>query len=263
MALYRNLLLVSSVFLLLSAKAQKGNTDISDEGMASPSFDDRYALPVISIGGGATFYTGNINSDRTLSKFSGVRWGTHAEVEQRFGKWVGVKGRIFYGKTAGEKHTFSEFDNFQSRLISGDVRFSVHFDQIVGKRQAVSPYFSVGAGYMNFRSKSDMKNADELSYYLWDDGILRDQTQSNATNGNPQKLDRDYTYETTVIASGNAFLIPVEAGLRFKMHDFIDLGLGYSHQFLLNRFLPGQTGGIDHFGYLSANLYWYLGSLKK
>lgn len=244
--------------------AQKEKRSIDDEGMASPDADTRYQLPIVFVGSGPSFYTGNIKGPRNLSKFGGVRWGVNAGVEQRFGKYFGAKANLFYGRTAGEKHTFTEFQNFQSRLITGDLRFAFHFDHLLGKFEAVTPFVAVGVGYINFRTKSDLRDSDDRIYHLWDDGSFRDQPQTGQTNGNPVELQRDFSYETIVNKSGNTVIFPIELGLRFKLHDYFDLGLGYTHTFMLNRFLP-NTGikGTDHYGYLSGTVYWYLGQFKK
>lgn len=234
-----------------------------DDAMVTPPHDERYAWPIVSIGAGATFYTGGIHSPRNLSKFSGTRWGVNAQVEQRFGKYVGAKANIFYGMTAGERHSFTQFDNFQSRLISGDLRFAFHLDHLVGKKQVVAPYVAVGVGYVNYRTKSDLQDTDGKAYHLWDDGSLRDQSQAVQTNGDPLVLKRDYKYETVIQKSGNTITFPLEAGIRFKMHDYWDFGVGYTHTFLLNRFMPSTTTKMpDNYGYASATVYWYLGQLK-
>lgn len=235
-----------------------------DEGMNTPAEDERYAWPVISVGAGATFYTGGIRSPRDLAKFSGARWGVNAQVEQRFGKYIGAKANVFYGFTAGERHTFTQFDNFQARLAGADLRFAFHFDHILGKKQLVAPFLAVGVGYLNYRTKSDLKDSQGTAYHLWDDGSLRDQPQDVQTNGDPKKLRRDFTYETVITPSGNAITFPLEAGLRFKMHNFWDFGLGYTHTFMLGRFMSSASGAKpDSYGYASATVYWYLGQLKK
>lgn len=245
-----------------SAQTKKG-TD--DESMVSPNETERYSWPIVSVGAGATFYTGGIRSPRNLSKFSGTRWGVNAQVEQRFGKYFGGKLNLFYGLTAGERHTHTEFDNFQARLTTADVRFAFHLDHLVGKRQLVAPYVAVGIGYVNFRTKSDLTDSEGRTYYLWDDGALRDQPQNaGQTNGNPQTLKRDFTYETTVNQSGNTITFPLEAGIRFKVHDYWDFGMGYTHTFLLNRFVPSANNlKPDNYGYASATIYWYLGQFNQ
>lgn len=231
------------------------------DSMITPS--ERYSWPIISVGAGATFYTGGVRSTRNLSKFNGTRWAVNVQVEQRFGKFFGAKANIMYGMMAGERHTFSQFDNFQSRLVSGDVRFCFHMDHIVGKRHVLAPYFAVGVGYINYQTKSDLQNSEGIAYHLWDDGSLRDQTQSVQTNGNPVILRRDFTYETTLQKSGNSLAFPMEAGIRFKMHDFWDFGMGYTHTWMLNKFhASAATPQIDNYGYASATIYWYLGQFN-
>jgi opacity protein-like surface antigen len=252
------------VMTVLHLKAQdKPKKAFDEDGMKSPEAGLRYSLPIVQVGGGSTFYTGNLKSPRNLSKFSGVRWGLHAGVEQRLGNYFGIGGRFFYGFFAGEKHTRTEFMNFQSRQLSGDVMASFHFDQIMGSFEAVAPYISAGVGYANLRTRTDARDADDKFYYLWDDGILRDQSQSGLTNGNPQQLYRDFTYETVLASSIHAIRFPVEAGVRFKLHDFWDLGLSYQHAFYLSRFHPDAGKGIDHGGYLFASLHWYTGVFNK
>jgi hypothetical protein len=262
-ALYIGILLFSMSLTAFSQEEIIFPRKDNGDNMVTPSENERYSWPIVSIGGGATFYTGGVKSPRNLSKFRGARWGINAAVEQRFGKYIGAKLNLFYGLTAGEKHTFTEFNNFQSRLISTDVRFVFHFDHLLGKRHVVAPYIAVGVGYVNFRTKSDLENSEGIKYNLWDDGALRDQAQTGQTNGSPQVLTRDFTYETTVNKSGNTLTFPMEAGLRFKMHDFWDFGMGYTHTFILNRFLPSTTNTKpDNYGYASATIYWYLGQFN-
>ncbi len=255
-------LFLSLVFLGANAQNKPKKT-FDEDGMKSPEAGLRYSLPIIHVGGGSTFYTGNLKGPRNLSKFNPVRWGMHAGVEQRFGKLFGVGGTFFYGLFAGEKHTPSEFLNFQSRQLGADVSATLHFDQIMGNFEALAPYISIGFGYANIRTKTDAKDADENTYYLWDDGVLRNQSQATTTDGNPQQLYRDFTYETVLAPSIHAIRIPVEAGVRFKLHDFWDLGLSYRHALYLSRFHPDAGKEIDHAGYLSASLYWYTGIFRQ
>lgn len=255
------LALAGTVFSASAQTKAKG----ADEGMTNPNELERYSWPIVSVGAGATFYTGGIHSPRNLSKFSGTRWGVNAQVEQRFGKYFGGKFNLFYGLTAGERHTMTEFDNFQARLTSADVRFAFHLDHIIGKRQLVAPYVAVGIGYINFRSKSDLTDANGNTYFLWNDGSLRDQAQTGGqTNGTPQELKRDFTYETTVNKSSHTVTFPIEAGIRFKVHDYWDFGMGYTYTFLLNRFVPSVANTKpDNYGYASATIYWYLGQFNQ
>lgn len=239
-------------------------TSDDEEGMVTPNEAYRYSWPIVSVGAGATFYTGGLRSPRDLGKFNGARWGMNAQVEQRFGKYLGGKFNLFYGLAAGERHTFQRFDNFQSRMVGTDLRMMFHFDHILGKKRFVTPYIGIGIGYLNYRTKSDLKNAQGLTYYLWDDGSLRDQSQSIQTNGNPKELRRDFTYETTIVRSGNSITFPVEAGLRFKLHDYFDFGMGYTHYLMLTRFMEvKQNKKLDNFGYASATIYWYLGQFNQ
>lgn len=261
---------VSSGFLAFlcccsSALAQTKTKAKSDEvGMVFPPASERYALPVVSVGAGATFYTGGLRSPRNLSKFAGTSWGVNAQVEQRFGKYFGGKLNAFYGLTAGERHTFTHFENFRARLTGVDLRFSFHLDHISGKRQPVAPYVSVGVGYLNSTVKSDLQDSQGRTYHLWDDGSLRDESQTGQTGGDPQVLKRDFRYETTLTKSAHTITFPVEAGFRFKLHDYWDFGIGYTHTFLLNRFMPAVNNlKPDHYGYAAATVYWYTGQVKR
>jgi opacity protein-like surface antigen len=262
--LFKSALFLFFSLVYFSSNAQdKPKKTLDEDGMKSPEAGLRYSLPIIHVGGGCTFYTGNLKGPRNLSKFNTIRWGMHAGVEQRFGKLFGAGGTFYYGFFAGEKHTPSEFLNFQSRQLGADVSATLHFDQIMGNFEALAPYISIGIGYANIRTKTDAKDAEEKTYYLWDDGVLRDQSQATTTNGNPQQLYRDFSYETVLASGIHSIRFPVEAGVRFKLHDFWDLGLSYKHAIYLSRFHPNVGGGIDHAGYLSASLFWYTGIFRQ
>lgn len=235
------------------------------DGFENPGPDLRLKYPIFSFGSGAMMYLGSLKSPARYQRFFGLRPSFHAGLEQRFGKVVGISGNFLYGWVASEKRDVQTFYNFQSRVINADVRLTLNFDYLLFKKRQICPFVSLGAGYLNFATRSDLKDTDGKTYFLWDDGVLRDQSQTGTLTGTPKELRRDYTYETDVTPNGhNTLVIPVSAGFRFKMHDFWDFQLAYTYYYTISRFVKSDIGGWnDGYGYLSFGFSYYFGQLYQ
>jgi hypothetical protein len=230
-------------------------------GFEEPNHTLRLRYPILKGGGGMVFYLGNVQSPPGFRRYIGVRPSAHLSVEQRFGKVLGLSANFMYGRSAGEKRSKTEFLNFESQLITADLRITINFDYILFKRAMIAPYIELGAGYLHFNTLSDLRDANQKQYYLWDDGVIRDQNQIGNLQGTPEVLNRDFTYETDITPSKrNTIVFPACAGFKFKMHNFWDINIGFTYNYMLGSFMGQNLApGNDSFGNLHMGVIYHFG----
>ncbi|MCS6981904.1 MAG: hypothetical protein N2110_00710 [Flavobacteriales bacterium] len=238
---------------ILHGQAPFSGNSPSDTGWVEVDYEFKHSYPILKVFGGGLMYVGDLRSREGLKRFWGFRPAFGAGLEQRFGKWLGLSANFMYGWVASEKRSINEFVNFKSRIINADVRTMLHFDYLLMGRQTVAPYVAAGVGYINFRTFSDLKDAQGRTYYLWTDGQLRDQPQDQPQMGFPQVIQRDYKYESDVTPARNNFLIfPVSAGFQFKVHKYWHYHLDATYFFTLSHFTNSSLQ-MRKDGYLFVN----------
>jgi hypothetical protein len=96
---------------------------------------------------------------------------------------------------------------------------------------------------------------------LWDDGVIRDQNQIGNLQGTPEVLNRDFTYETDITPSKrNTIVFPACAGFKFKMHNFWDINIGFTYNYMLGSFMGQNLApGNDSFGNLHMGVIYHFG----
>lgn len=251
-------LLVQLILVLspiLSTAQRPGEKPIvRDSGWAEVEPAFKHLYPILKVFGGGLMYVGDLHSTENFRRFWGFRPAFGGGIEQRFGRWFGLSGNFTYGWVASERRDRDVFVNFKTRLLNADVRVMAHFDYLLMKRRAIAPYVAAGVGYLNFRTFSDLKDAEGRTYYLWTDGQLRDQPQDQVQQSFPQVLTRDYRYETDITPARNQFvLFPVSAGFQFRLHRFWHYHLEATYFFTLSHFTNSALQ-VRKDGYLFVNL---------
>jgi cell division septation protein DedD len=190
---------------------------------------NKYRLPSITAGAGIMSFFGDIGTYNSeiwpIGKFNtGFQFG----VEQRFGDFMGVSLNGLMGTLAEIDNRPNRHYNFKTDVFNGNLNFIFHFDNgfLLNKTTRLSPYVSVGLGYMTFNPYADLRNKDGLLYYYWPDGTIRDREldPENPQLGN--EIKRDYDFETKM-DSLNAFkkytiTLPISFGFNFKFSDKLE-----------------------------------------
>jgi len=231
-----------------------------DSGWIELEPDFKHSLPILKIFGGGLMYIGDLQNEENFRRYWGFRPAFGGGVDQRFGKWFGLSANFTYGWVASERKTLQEFVNFRSRIINVDIRTMFHLDYLLMKKQLVSPYVSCGLGYINFKTFSDLKDANGQTYYLWNDGQLRNQPQNQTQQGFPEVLKRDYTFETDITPSKNNFInFPVSIGFQFKMHRYWNYYLESNYFFTLSKFTESSLQRRrDSYFFLNTGIRFFI-----
>lgn len=236
-------------------------TVVVTEGFSYPTPKIKYWKPVLQVGSGAFFYTGSMRMQKQFGRQVHPGFGLQIGLEQRIGKYIGIQNNLIWGHVNSEIQSTHEFKNFKTRVLSGDIRLALHFDLISSKKSSVAPFFNIGAGWLNISSKSDIRNDKNEIYYAWEDGTLRPEAQ---VLGNAQApiLERDYVYESDVTPPlRNMPQLVGELGVKFKILNFWDIILSYSHFYSFGSF-TGYSGKEEQYGLAKLGLNYYFGQIR-
>jgi len=188
------------------------------------------------------------------------------------------------GNLSGNAYNHSDLDrnlNFKTSLTSISANVDYRLGHFIDKDALVRPYFSVGAGILNFNAKGDLENENGQTYYYWTDGSIRDVPQISAAPSQP--LFRDFSYETDLRLheqrefglgdySQIAFAFPLGAGAHFRISNRAFFSLGVSYFITLTDMLDNVSyegtsiqgsKGNDNFIYSNLSLHFDLFSDPK
>ena len=188
------------------------------------------------------------------------------------------------GNLSGNSYDYSDLSrnlNFRTSLTSIGANVEYRFGNIIDKDALIRPYFSLGAGILNFNAKGDLVDGDGQTYYYWTDGSIRDAPQISSAVSLP--LYRDYSYETDLRLleqeeyglgdySQIALSFPISLGAHFRISDRAFFSLGVSYYYALTDVLDNVayegtsiqgSKGYDSFLYSHLALHFDLFSDPK
>ena len=214
-------------------------------------------LSVTAQAGGLKFL-GDVGQKNNANFFSDMRLGYNLGVEYRIGKILGIGIDGMYGKLAGTDNDQSSHLNFQSTVMGGGLNLYAFFDKLGEKEKDVSPFIHAGFGYLMFDPYGDLRDKNGTMYNYWNDGSIRNLSESTANDPLSISLKRDYKYETQLKDSlanyaRNTFYIPVGVGAKFKMGFRASLRIGVTYNICMSDYIDNyKKGGND--SWASANV---------
>ncbi len=238
---------------------------------------NKYRLPSIGVGIGASSYFGDISSSNKneknkITSMGRFCVGVNFYAEQRLNNTFGLSLNGMVGKLSENKdYWLNRHFNFSSKIFQGDINLIINLDNNIffRKNSRVAPFLCGGFGFMTFEPKADLLDENGKKYYYWRDGTIRDQAFDieNPQNGNI--LYRDYNYETTLDSTSaykhNALSIPIGGGLKIKLSDKLESKIsavyyftntdyvdGYSCKNSGNKFFSGNNDGY-FYAYISIH----------
>jgi Ca2+-binding EF-hand superfamily protein len=235
--------------------------------------------PVIAIGSGVFNFYGDVMSSKINPVMGNNAYKVNVSTFVDPKRYFRANFNFIYGQLSGD-HTFPDTTvNFQTDLVTFGVNLEYGFDHILKKEKLIKPFVSVGLENIQFTPKGDLKDAQGRYYNPWSDGTLRDLPNGKAGS---IILNRDYEYETDLrkmrVDSGfsrynqNAFSVPIDAGIDFKISDRVTCRLGTSIHLTGTDFLdnissrenlvPGRKGN-DFFTFSYFTLHFDLFSQPK
>ena len=88
--------------------------------------------------------------------------------------------------------------NFESNFTKLNLNLIINTDNYLKIKSNISPYFTLGAGWLQFNSYGDLLDENNIPYNYWSDGTIRNIAESDTNAGNASFLYRDYNYETAL-----------------------------------------------------------------
>ena len=246
---------ISLLFLSILLFFQSFGQDDQKEDKEKKSYKH---LPAIGIGGGVLSFHGDVGSNSPVAATSSFRIAYASSIEQRFGSLLGVELKANYGNISKNEHNTTRNLNFESSLMGGELNLNFYFDNIFSKEQlSFSPYIGGGAGFYMFDPHADLLAANGEMYHYWDDGTIRNMTQSNENSLIADTLSRDYVYETKLDSAGferSTLVFPFQFGLRFKMTQNLSANVSAAYYITQTDFLDNKEEGGDTDGFLNGRV---------
>jgi len=188
------------------------------------------------------------------------------------------------GNLSGNSYDNSDLSknlNFKTSLTSIGANVEYRFSNIINKEALIRPYFSLGAGILNFNAKGDLADGDGQTYYYWSDGSLMDAPEF--PSGEALPLYRDYAYETDLRLreqedfglgdySQVALAFPISLGAHFRISNRSFFSMGVSYYYAVTDMLDNVAyegthiqgnKGNDSFVYSHLSLHFDLFSDPK
>ena len=188
------------------------------------------------------------------------------------------------GNLSGNSYDYSDLSrnlNFRTSLTSIVANVEYRFGNIIDKDALIRPYFSLGAGILNFNAKGDLVDGDGQTYYYWSDGSLMDAPEF--PSGEALPLYRDYAYETDLRLreqedfglgdySQVALAFPISLGAHFRISNRSFFSMGVSYYYAVTDMLDNVAyegthiqgnKGNDSFVYSHLSLHFDLFSDPK
>lgn len=248
------LLLVIALAFKAVTFGQQTSTTTTQATTDQDSYN-KYSLPSLSAGGGIMTFFGDIGTyDSKVTHVGKFNSGAAFTLEQRIGSALGVSLNIAKGTLCENDNRPYRHLNFQTDVLQGNLGLTFHFDNdfIINRTSRFAPFITVGFGYMTFESRGDLRNANNLKYFYWPDGTIRNQNFDWENPQNGDTLIRDYSFETKLdslkLYKHNSLIIPVGGGFNFKFSDKFEANISTTFYFT-------QTDAIDNLSYLKTNKF--------
>ena len=223
----------------------------------------------ITIGGGTglLYYFGDLKSDQTIGKFTTTQPGYHFFLERRFGNIIGISLNGLIGKLSANERTLSRNLNFESKITQFSLNITGNFDNNILLKRAVtvSPFISLGIGYLIFDPYGDLLDENGNFYYYWSDGSIRNLPENDDNVLTSHYVPRDYKFETQLHDSinnynRNSIVIPVTLGIRMKLARKLESTISASYHITQTDFLDNYAEGKnDNYLYTGISVSYTFG----
>ena len=244
----RNLLLI--FFFLLTSMVvalEKSVDSLAQENVQKES--KRFRLPIIGAGMGMLNFNGDVGYTR-LNEPLTARSGFQIDIQQMTENRLSFGLFLMSGKMLGEEKTISTALNFKSSIFSEGLFLRYDFKSRKRSDQILIPFLTVGVEYLVFNTRSDLVDANGITYQYWNDGTIRDIAQNDPNADQAVLLHRDYNYETDLRDanldgfgkySTSTWGVPVGAGVRFRISDRCSFDLSSVCHFTGTDYIDGIT----------------------
>ncbi len=167
--------------------------------------------------------------------------------EQRFSNYVGLAAEALFGKITvigKSPQQLAENNDFQSTISNWSFSTLIYLDNgaIISRNSSYSPFINIGAGYLTFNPRGDLKSHWGYDYYFWDDGRIMNAPQGTA---NAKEVVRDGYFETNLDPlkqnPKNCFTLHCGLGLRIKLTSSISAKYRFLYFFTNTDFIDNLS----------------------
>lgn len=221
----------------------------------------------INVGVNALKFTGDVGKNKNTNYFGDARLGYNLGVDYRIGKFLGVGLNGMYGKLQGTDNNSASHRNFKTNVMGGELNVTAYFDRLKDTAGVLSPFVSVGFGFLKFDPHGDLKDQNGVKYNYWTDGSIRDLTESIANDPYAITMKRDYDYETQLVDSAvnysrNTMYLPINLGAKFQIDYRISLRVALNYNLAFTDYIDNyKNGGND--SWMGANVSVNYAFVKK
>jgi hypothetical protein len=242
--------------------------------------------PVIAIGSGVFNFYGDVRNsyvNPVIGDFA-YKVNVSAFIDQT--RYFKANFFFLYGQLSADQRSFSDLTknlNFRTELVDFGISFEYNFDHVFKKYNSIGPFISLGIENIQFTPKGDLLYGKLDSYNYWSDGTIRSIAQDQPNSNLAEKMHRDFVFETDLrqlekdnyglgAYSQNAFSLPIDLGLDFKISDRVVCRLGTSLHLTSTDFLDNVSSegtntlgkkGNDNFTFSYFSLHFDLFSQPK
>ncbi len=236
-------------------------TDLSGQEVAATGVSPRVAedtvavkqwhiRPKISVGVGMMNYQGDLIATRGYLNPFQNRTAVHVNAAQSLNDYLDLNFFMLYGSIGADERTLVRNLNFRSQITAGGMALSYNFDQFFKDTRKLEPFISLGFEVFEFQSKTDLLDSYGNTYYYWDDGTIRNISETSKESGLAQEITRDYTYETDIRNANQdafgdyperSFAIPAGAGFNLLLNNKMSMKMGLEYHWTFTDYIDGIT----------------------
>jgi hypothetical protein len=246
--------------------------------------------PVIAIGSGVFNFYGDVKNNFSNPVIGDYAYKVNIStfIDQK--RYYKANFFFIYGQLSADQRSLTDTAqnlNFRSDLVDVGVNLEYRFGHLFKKFNAIRPFISLGIENIQFTPKGDLKYRDlstgeVKNYNYWSDGTIRDLPQADLSSNSASLMHRDFVFETDLRQlevekgnkkySQNAFSLPIDAGLDFRISDRVTCRLGTSIHLTNTDFLDNVSSkgtsvigkkGNDYFTFSYFSLHFDLFSQPK
>lgn len=252
---FSTLLRVKAILVLLAISVSAFAQDPDEEYYESLLKEEVEVLnpvykPVIGFGYGYMNFYGEVRNQRQNPLMGTPAYKINVATYIDNKHYFKANFFLLLGQLAGSRFSTTPAENLNFRTDITTFGINLHYDfkPLVKANSLVTPFISLGVENLQFNSKTDLNRGENLLYYYWPDGTIRD---ADFSTGSGTIIKRDNTYETDLrdlnlygLGSYNqsTFAIPVDAGLDFAVSGRVTMRLGYSFHYTFTDNIDNVSG---------------------
>lgn len=228
--------------------------DISSSTTGDPDAEEEASefifRPTIGLGVGMLTYFGEISKGESTNNPLVNQLGYELRVTQGLNEYLDLSFYMLTGKISANERSLARNLNFESKITTGGITIAYNFDHLLKPDRIVDPYISLGIESMEFLSKTDLQDEFGNTYHYWNDGSIRNLSETDPNAENSIRIQRDYTYESDIRALNldgfgaydeRTWAIPIGVGANMYISDKVAFRVGTTLHYTLSDRLDGLT----------------------